>query len=207
MNESPKEHLSALIDGELERDAARFLMKRLDGDAELRGAWERWQLAGACLRRQSAFVLPADFAERISSRIEHEPAPRSLRAGLLHWAAGLAVAASVAVVALVAVQPPAVPGGSEAGLAAMTPGADAVVATSPLRAEDLRPNLGGATQTVSASRTQLLGPALPSDPRLELYLMRHGAAQGGEGALQMLPYVQALPAAAPASLQPVAERR
>ncbi len=196
MNESPKEQLSALIDGELERDSARFLMKRMESDTELRGAWERWQLAGACLRRQPAYDLPESFAAGIARRIADEPAPRATAAfgGVLRWAAGLAVAASVALAALVVVQPVTAPEQGEVSLVAAPVAPAAVVEASPVRAEDLRPDLGPATQVVSGVRSHYLGPALPSDPQLDAYLVRHGAALGAGRSVQVVPYVHLLQA-------------
>ncbi|HSX65013.1 MAG TPA: RseA family anti-sigma factor, partial [Pseudoxanthomonas sp.] len=42
--------LSALMDGALAPDQARFLLRRLQHDEELTGCWERWQLLGDVLR-------------------------------------------------------------------------------------------------------------------------------------------------------------
>ncbi len=195
MNQPQQEQLSAFIDGELERDAARFLMKRLDSDAELREAWQRWQLVGSCLRGQPAYQLPDSFAEGIAARLANEATPRgaSPMASVLRWTAGLAVAASVAMLALVVVQPG--DGSTNAPPIASLPQAgEAIVEASPLRAEDLRPDLGAATETVSRVRTQLLGPALPVDPRLDSYLVRHGAVIGSNGSMQVVPYVHLLQA-------------
>lgn len=193
MNQPQHEQLSAFIDGELERDAARFLMKRLDSDVELREAWQRWQLVGTCLRGQPVYQLPGSFAEDIAVRLANEAVPRgaSPMATVLRWTAGLAVAASVAMLALVVVKP----GDgttSEPPIAALPQSGPAIVEASPLRAEDLRPNLGAATETVSGVRTQLLGPALQVDPRLDSYLVRHGAVIGSNGSVQSIPYVHLL---------------
>lgn len=192
MNQPQQEQLSAFIDGELERDAARFLMKRLDTDSELREAWQRWQLVGSCLRGQPAYQLPDSFAEDIAARLANEATPRgaSPMASVLRWTAGLAVAASVAMLALVVVQPD--DGSTNAPIAALPQSGEAIVEASPLRAEDLRPNLRAAAETVSGMRTQLLGPALPVDPRLDSYLVRHGAVIGSEGSVQVVPYVHLL---------------
>lgn len=96
--------LSALLDGELSLDEARFLLRRLQHDAELRECWERWQLSGDVLRGQAEVLLPSGFAERVAAAIAAEqsastgvPAngPRWLR-----WGGSAALAASVAVFAL-----------------------------------------------------------------------------------------------------------
>ena len=96
--------LSALMDGELAPDQARFLLRRLQHDGELADSWERWQLAGEVLRGRAGVLLPAGFAERVGVALRTEPVPAAavLRApGLLRWGGGVAaLAASVAVVAL-----------------------------------------------------------------------------------------------------------
>ena len=56
MSEIPADHLeqlSAFMDGELPDAEARFLLRRLENDAGLRAAWERMQLASACVRAQA----------------------------------------------------------------------------------------------------------------------------------------------------------
>src|SRR6185369_10325309 len=68
-----REQLSALMDGELPRDQVRFLLRRIDGDAQLAQAWARYQIAGGVLRRQ-AVVLPLreDFADSLMLRVGGE---------------------------------------------------------------------------------------------------------------------------------------
>jgi negative regulator of sigma E activity len=46
------EQLSAFMDGELPEAEARFLQRRLEHDAELRGQWSRMQVAASCLKGQ-----------------------------------------------------------------------------------------------------------------------------------------------------------
>ena len=100
------QQLSALMDGDLPPDEARFLLRRLQHDNELTGCWERWQLCGDVLRGQAQAPAPAGFADRVAAAIAAEavraavqatPARSSSR--LAKWGGG-ALAASVAVVAL-----------------------------------------------------------------------------------------------------------
>src|SRR5688500_18373350 len=156
MNHEIKQQLSALIDGELERDQTRFLLKRLQTDAELTECWSRWHAAGESLRGQGITPLRLDFAHRIAQALEAEAAPkRPAMAPLLRWAGGFAVAASVALAALLAVDPgtdapPAAPlAVAPTPVPSATPPAE--VAPSPYREQDLRPPLRLDTQTVSAS--------------------------------------------------------
>lgn len=176
------QQLSALVDGELEREQARFLLRRLQGDADLAGRWQRWHLARDCLRGQAGTPVREDFALRIALALEHEAAPgRSRAAEVLKWAGGFAVAASVAVAALLAVSPgdPAQPG-SPVIAAQPAIAAPAQVAPSPYREQDLRPPLLIDARTVSAE-SGASGAVLRLDPRIESYLVRHNEAAAAQG--------------------------
>jgi negative regulator of sigma E activity len=96
--------LSTLIDGELPPDQARFLLRRLEHDAELRGCWERWQFSGDVMRGQAGTRLREGFAARVADAVAAQPrAPREEDTrGLrwLRWGGSAALAASVAVIAV-----------------------------------------------------------------------------------------------------------
>lgn len=178
-----RRQLSALMDGELERDQMRFLLKRLPGDAELSASWQRWHVAGECLRGHGVAPLRRDFAARIAAAIESESVPaRGHGATVLKWAGGFAVAASVAMAALIAVNPgtttdpAAVP-----GLAALPAAVPAEVAPSPYREQDLRPPMRLDAQLVAATDGAPFAAAVRLDPRIERYLVRHNEATAGQG--------------------------
>lgn len=103
-----RQQLSAMLDGELSPDQAKFMLRRLQHDGELAANWERWQVCGDMLRGRHHALLPRDFADRVSRAIsgetDAEPVqqtpPRSPR--LLRWGGGAALAASVALVAVFA---------------------------------------------------------------------------------------------------------
>ena len=98
-----RQQLSALIDGELPADEARFLLRRLQHDDELSGCHERWQLCGDVLRGMATAPAPTDFAARVHLAVAAEPAPQAQpapgRARVWGWGGG-AIAASVAALAL-----------------------------------------------------------------------------------------------------------
>lgn len=110
MNQVNPEHLSAGIDGELSHEELRFLLRRLDHDTLLQSQWDRFHLAGDGLRgRVSPLASPA-FAARVMLAIEEDSIsvavqPRASRGHWLRLSAGGAIAASVAVVALMAARP------------------------------------------------------------------------------------------------------
>ncbi|WIH06120.1 sigma-E factor negative regulatory protein [Xanthomonas translucens pv. graminis] len=103
-----RQQLSALIDGELPADEARFVLRRLQHDEELSGCHERWQLYGDILRGRVCMPAPADFGERVRQAVVAE-AQRADAARASHaagsrrawrWGGSAALAASVAAIAL-----------------------------------------------------------------------------------------------------------
>ena len=106
-----REQLSALLDGELPRDELRFLLRRLERDTELSQRWSRYQLIGQTLKRERALQFASDrFAAAVMRRLDEQVelvAGVPIRQRILRWAGGGAIAASVAVVALLASRPPA----------------------------------------------------------------------------------------------------
>ncbi len=103
-----RQQLSALIDGELPADEARFVVRRLQHDEELAGCHERWQLCGDILRGRVCMPAPADFGERVRQAVAAETqraevARASDAAGgrrAWRWGGSAALAASVAAIAL-----------------------------------------------------------------------------------------------------------
>lgn len=81
------EQLSALMDGELAEEQARFLRRRLEHDAELRAAWSRLQLASACLRGHRVMPMALDCAAVRADAVQGS------RRGWMRWAAVASVAA------------------------------------------------------------------------------------------------------------------
>ena len=106
MNTEIKEQLSALMDGEVQRDAARFVLRAVETDRTLAADWSRFHIARDCLQRRQVLVADAGFAAAVMARIDLETAPA--QAGTSRWVrylSGGAVAAAVAVVALMASAP------------------------------------------------------------------------------------------------------
>jgi len=190
MNDSIREQLSALSDGELASDSARFLLKRLDHDPELGETWERYHQVRDCLRRQQR-LAPPDFAASVMAAIEADAQPGQQRhpgAGrrgrFMQWFGGGAIAAAVAVVALMAVRPgetPTVPGATQGNLANV-----ASVTTA-----DLAP--AWRLSPVS-DRQSIVVSALPSAGELDSYFMQHAEGSASSGQMGVLPYVQTVAA-------------
>ncbi len=108
MSEMKLERVSALIDGELEKTDALRLLGEVADDPELRRAWDQYHLISDAVHgRASADVRAATLFERVRQDIQAEPTLYRLskfRTTSLRPLAGLALAASVAVVAVLGVR-------------------------------------------------------------------------------------------------------
>lgn len=109
MTDSIKEQLSACLDGELPDRELALLLKRVGQDRELRSTMTRYGIISETLRTGSAARISPDFAARVMGQVEAEPKTAAPRISPALWhrlrpAAGLAVAASVAALALFSVQ-------------------------------------------------------------------------------------------------------
>jgi sigma-E factor negative regulatory protein RseA len=197
MNDRIHEQLSALMDGELERDETRFLLKRLASDHELPLRWSRYHVVRQTLRHQQGPALPLDFAARVMHRIDDEAVVRGAAgAPWLRWGAGGAIAASVAVAALVLTRPAIDQGGGglattrTASLQVAPINVAPVAATS--SSSDFRPPLlapNAPVETAPVSFGSDLSQPLAGDPRLQTYFSRHYQAVGGGGQSAFVPYV------------------
>lgn len=108
MSEIKLERVSALVDGELDRADAVRLLGEVADDPELRRGWERYHLISDAVRGRAASHIPAtELFERVRRDIQAEPTIYRLsafRSGAARPLAGLALAASVAVVAVLGVR-------------------------------------------------------------------------------------------------------
>jgi sigma-E factor negative regulatory protein RseA len=110
MSEQIREQVSAFLDGELPNTETELLLKRLTRDGELRESFGRYALIGEALRGGGSQILTLGFASRVNHAIDGEPAQAAghvSQARVPRWwrpLAGVAVAAGVATVAIVALQ-------------------------------------------------------------------------------------------------------
>lgn len=143
MTDPVKEQLSACLDGELPEGELDLLLKRLERDPQLRRAIGDYALVGEALRSQRPVSASAGFAARVSAAIaaepaaQRKPAPRISPAAALHWlrpAAGVAIAAGVAAVAVLSFRPTAVQpellATNRAGETASVPASESIQAPS-----------------------------------------------------------------------------
>lgn len=111
MSDSVKEQLSACLDGELAEAEMELLVKRLGRDAEYRATLGRYSLISECMRGERPAAASPAFATKVMAALDKEPVAQvsgirssSALARRLKPAAGFAIAAGVAAVAVLSVQ-------------------------------------------------------------------------------------------------------
>jgi sigma-E factor negative regulatory protein RseA len=184
----PQENLSSFMDGEVDKSAGSFLVRRLASDESLRATWDRYHMIRDCLRQQDAQLVHADLCSRVRQAIDLEDMQQPAPARHLAWIkplAGAAIAASVALVAVWTVNP-----GQPSGPGAM-PGAEPMAPAVAAQAEPfVSPNIGGivpASQPVNLS-----GDEARQDEKAKAYLLRHyqlTGEGGGQGFVALVPIV------------------
>jgi negative regulator of sigma E activity len=109
MSEHLRDQLSAFLDGELPRPEVELLLRRLAGNDELRLALTRYGIIGECLRNVPGRSVTRGFAARVSAAVVAEGAGKgAVRSHAFgRWLrplGGLAIAATVATVAILGLQ-------------------------------------------------------------------------------------------------------
>ena len=185
MSDEIREQLSALADDELNDVEQPLLLGRLQRDAELRACLGRYQLIGEVMRGTGA-TATLGIAGRVQQALADDmpvSAEASERIALWKPVAGLAVAASVALVAVLTVTSvsdnPAnnVPSLATADLA---PVVAPVLATGPAVTQ--------ASDISGEPRWDRLEPSI--DKRLSGYLVNHNEYAASRGVQGVMPYVR-----------------
>lgn len=185
MSKENRENLSCLMDGELDRDASGFLMRRLISDHDMRAVWRRYHMVRACLHGDG--LSSGDLAGRVAEVLAGEADPAAqgrLRPTWLRPLAGSAIAASVALVAIFGINQNLL---------------DRAAPESAIGQE------GFVTQESSLDRG-MTGPAVPvsytshdeaARHRINTYVLRHNQAVGGAGFVSYVPIVTSQPTMPP----------
>lgn len=165
------EHLSSLIDGELDAREAAAVLDALCRDAELQRRWSDLQLVGDALRSSEVAACHMEgFCDRVRTALASEPTvlappPRRARPAWRRFSVpGLAIAASMAAIAFVAVPLLRAP-------------APDVMAQRPLPATT---GVVAATAAVAASQAEAKAAAAIANARaLDPYFAAHRELTGG----------------------------
>ncbi len=188
-----KEQLSALVDDELSEFEERRVLQALDRDPQLRGAWQRYHLIRAALVNELDHVPSPASTERLSARLAAEPAIRARRSirQLPRIATGLAIAATVAGVAIFGLQTLSPPPTATRTVSIAAPSASAPASAvspkpaAPLVAGGRAVESGAAIQTVRSASTRWDTPEPKDEHMLDVYLVQHSefASAGMRGML------------------------
>lgn len=110
MNDAIRMQLSAFVDGELPENEAELLLRRMSQDAELRREVAEYMAIGRLIRNEAGLAGADRLHERVAAEIDERPADTNILKGVVRasWAtrplAGAAIAATVALVAIIALQ-------------------------------------------------------------------------------------------------------
>ncbi len=112
MSDRSHEKISVLMDGEMEPNAIRFLIKRMVSDQQLAETWNHYHLIRGCLQKSPQEPLMVDVAEQVLARLGvreyHQQEAPSQQRRWIKPVAGAGIAASVALTALLMWQQPQV---------------------------------------------------------------------------------------------------
>lgn len=174
MTDEIREQLSALVDDELSELEHPLLLGRLQRDAELRECLGRYQLIGEVIRGagQNATLSVADSVQEALQK-DHSitPAGGSGQRHFRHWkpVAGVGIAASVALVAVMTVESMREP----------------VTTSVPELASTATPQ---SVRRVSDGQWDRIEPRI--DKRLSGYLVNHSEYAANRGVQGVMPYVR-----------------
>ena len=183
MSKESREHLSCLMDGEISRETGRFLVRRLGADRELRDTWARYHLLRDCLRHQEGELVAHDLSSKVRQALAGEApqvAPRRFATAWLKPVAGVAVAASVALMAVFAVGPGQNLGSTLPGESAGSQQAETFVSPKNVLARSPR-----------AQQASVMG-GFRANQKMNSYLLRHyqvTGSTGGKGFVSFVPMV------------------
>jgi sigma-E factor negative regulatory protein RseA len=177
MSEQQRQHISLLVDGEIDPSLMYATISALEANPELSAAWERYHLIGSALRGEGVTPRYREIAAAVRAQLESEPpsiaparvrARRGSRAGAF---LGAALAASAAFFAVFAV-----PGLFSPQRGAVAPPEAVAVAVPPRQFQLADPG----------PRWRLDQPGLES--KLDRFLVNHQAYAPSSSIKGFLPY-------------------
>lgn len=173
MKDKLYEQLSALVDDELPDAEQALLIRQLSADNELQGVLSRYQLVRDALHDNLPRQLDAGFHERVHAALQQEAVIHAAPArAVSRWyrpLAGMAIAASVAIVAV----------GSLQSKRPEAPGAAQELAAAPSIDNYIRAANAPAPVAQSGNARGL-----------DVYLVNHNEYAVNRGMQGMLPYVR-----------------
>lgn len=113
MNDGIRMQLSAFVDGELPQNEAEMLLRRMSQDAKLRREVAEYMAIGRLMRAEAGLAGADRLHERVSAELDDRPADTGVlkvadgASRALRPLAGAAIAATVALIGIFALQQPA----------------------------------------------------------------------------------------------------
>lgn len=175
------------MDGELGGETGRFILRRLSASSELRATWARYHLIRDCMRYQDRSFADDTLSTRVQHAIEGFAVPAGKGAAAGTWqqrwlrpAAGLSVAAAVALMAVIAVAPD-LPLGDDV---------ESQQASVPESQPFTSPNI--LSRGPVSRQVNFNGGGEPAARKMNSYLLRHyqvAGTSGGNGFVSFVPIV------------------
>jgi len=186
--------ISALMDGELDPHQSDQQYTRLKQDSDARACWNTYHLIGDALRGDS--IVATNFSAKLGARLEQEPtvlAPQrsQMRPAKRTTAYALSAAASLSAVALVgwmAFNNPLVPQPDSVTVAASVSTPVSTPAPAPVASS-------APVTTVTPASVQPELASIPSDGKMNEYLMAHQEFSPSTTLQGVAPYVRTVSAA------------
>jgi sigma-E factor negative regulatory protein RseA len=185
MSENNNEQLSALIDGEYGGNSDKVVDALIDSQ-EMKDTWSRYHLISDCLREHLPEKISNQVSTHVSNALRDEPtvlAPQKAKQFNLKPLAGLAIAASVAMIAVFGVQR-----SNETSSVSIAPSlaANTIKTVSPQAQTFSFPD----AQVLPASVRKSDTPEDVANQRLNNYLMNHNEYRSNGSMNGILPYVR-----------------
>ncbi len=186
MSKESLEHLSSLMDGELSHETGMFLTRRLSSDDAMCDTWERYHLIRDCIRQPGSKHFVTGFGDKVAGSLESEVTSvvsvwRNRR--WLKPVSGMAIAASVALMAIVVTAPQVI-----------APGGNDISKSSSVNQPFVSPNV---VSLRPVSQSASYNPTKQADTdRLNAYLLRHNQmarTAGRQGFVTFVPIVATYP--------------
>lgn len=176
--------MSVFMDGEADEDQVDVIINDLIHEESMRGAWTRYHMISDCLQHRLPARVDPSLANRISSAIRHEPtvlAPVAPAArAFVKPLAGLAVAASVAALAIFGIQHTQSPATAPVQADVASNYTTAPVPTSPHQ----------FTFTSGHAAVRAGVPVSRMSPTLNRYLVNYNESRTNAAVQGMFPYVR-----------------
>lgn len=177
MTDQFDEKISSLVDGELDDTEHQQTVNKILADEEKCCCWERYHLISSAMKRNLPRNIDCQFASRVRAELENEPtvlAPPSHKPHSFgKRMAGLAVAASVATVAVLGVQFMYQEDGTVSNQQMVNlPVTDVRTANAPVNQPPSRQDIQTVTQSLQQSPA-LSHPNRQMLPQIHRYLLDH----------------------------------